>query len=372
MARNDTYKNARNSSFELLRIISMLLIVFYHFAIHGGFKFDVSISITHFWYNFIRMGGKVGVDLFILISGYYLIANKEVAISIDKVIKYIGQVFFYSVVIFIVGCLVDISNWGIKSFIKAFFPISFSTWWFASSYFVMYLLHPYINKLLINIDKSLYQKLLALLIICWSIVPTLTTASYGGNALWFVTLYALSGYIRLYGLNSKFTAKYYFLFFLVCSCLTYLSSVIFILLGNKWSVFAKYVPYFFGEAKITTLLISVSLFMTFAMLKLNYCKWINVLGSATFGVYLIHDNTIIRSFLWINLFKNAHYQERLVLIPYSLIVVAAVYIICTCIELLRQAFIEKPLVAAITFCFTKTMIPFKKSTIKLRDFVFGE
>lgn len=42
------------------------------------------------------------------------------------------------------------------------------------------------------------------------------------------------------------------------------------------------------------------------------------------------------------------------------------------IELLRQAFIEKPLMTAITFCFTKKMVPFKKTTIKMRDFIFGK
>lgn len=39
----------RNSSIELLRIISMILIVFHHFAFHGGFKWQTnSVTISHF------------------------------------------------------------------------------------------------------------------------------------------------------------------------------------------------------------------------------------------------------------------------------------------------------------------------------------
>ena len=67
----------RNSAIELLRIISMIMIVFHHFAVHGGFDFGASLSPTHFWYNFILMGGKIGVNVFVLISGYYLIDNDK-------------------------------------------------------------------------------------------------------------------------------------------------------------------------------------------------------------------------------------------------------------------------------------------------------
>lgn len=49
----------RNSNIELLRIISMLLIVSHHFSVHGDF--DSLDSITMFnkvWLQFIQLGGK--------------------------------------------------------------------------------------------------------------------------------------------------------------------------------------------------------------------------------------------------------------------------------------------------------------------------
>lgn len=365
--------NVRNSAMELLRIISMIMIVFHHFAVHGGFSFGTTLSIPHLWYNFIIMGGKIGVDIFVLISGYFLINNDSKTFVVNKIIKFIGQVFFYSVGIFVVCGLTGIIDWSIKSLIKATLPITFSQWWFASTYFVLYLLHPYLNKLLRSIEKPIYQRFLLLLVVCWSIIPTFTTSSFQSNSLWwFFTLYSIAGYIRLYGLNRKFTTKHYFLFYLISSALTYSSSIIFTVFGSKWDIFAKHITYFYGQEKLTILSVSLCLFMCFATLKMNYHKWINMMASATFGVYLIHDNNIIRKSLWIDWFRNAEYQDSLLLIPYSILVVAAVYIVCTAVDLLRQYIVEIPCMKVVKHYSHRAIKPLENLTSILVDLIFGK
>lgn len=363
----------RNSAIELLRIISMIMIVFHHFAVHGGFDFGVSLSPTHFWYNFIVMGGKIGVNIFVLISGYYLIDNDKKIFDVNKILKFVGQVWFYSVAIFIIILMTVGVDLSVKEIIKTLFPITFSRWWFASTYFVLYLVHPYLNKLLHSLDKYLYQKLLLLLIVCWSIIPTLTTSSFQSNSLlWFITLYAISGYIKLYGLNIKFSTKHYFFAFLISMTLTYSSSVALMLLGNKWSFLTNYITYFYGQEKLTVLLISLCLFMCFSTLKMNYHKSINILASATFGVYLIHDNHIIRQLLWIDWFENARYQESLFLIPYSIMVVVVVYIVCSLVDLIRINTIEKPCMKLVKRYSGKMMEPFERIVTLFKNFIFGK
>lgn len=368
----DTKKrNERNSAIELLRILSMIMIVFHHFACHGGFEWGTTISITRLWYNFIVMGGKIGVNIFVLISGYYLVSNESEIFDINKVIKFVGQILFYSVGIFVACKLTGIAHYDVKALIKVFFPITFSQWWFASTYFVLYLLHPYLNKLLKNLEKSLYQSLLLLMVVCWSIIPTFTTSSFQSNPLlWFVTLYSIAGYIRLYGVNGRFTSKQYFLFYVICSILTYSSSVI--LLRSKRSLFSGYSTYFYEQEKLTILLISLCLFLCFLTLKMNYHKWINTLASATFGVYLLHDNSVIRKLLWIDLFNNAKYQESLFLIPYSIIVVIIVYVIFSLIDLLRQKVIEIPCMKFVKK-YSNIIITFMGKRVNLlKVFIFGK
>lgn len=351
----------------------MIMIVFQHFGFHSGFAWEIdSTTITHFWYNLIIMGGKIGVNLFVLISGYFLINSKGPLFNFKRILKFWGQVFFYSVTIFLIFGVCGMIDLNMKAAIKNLFPITFSSWWFASTYFVLFLIHPFLNQLLHSLDKKTYQWLLVLLVICWSIIPTFTGQQFQANLLlWFITIYAIGGYARNYGFNPKFSSKHYFGLWFVFSALTYLSTVVFTIMGVRWSFFASHATYFYGQKRISTLLISLTLFMAFATLKMRYHRWLNVIASATFGVYLIHDSEIIRPVLWESVFKGAQYQDSITLIPYSIVAVSAVYLVCTIIDLLRQRLFEKPYMAIVNRYSKSWLKPFDTICSFFKNIVFG-
>lgn len=352
----------RNSSIELLRIISMIMITFHHFAYHGGFEWaENELTIPHYWYNFIVMGGKIGVDIFVLISGYFLINDKDSLFNFKRILKFWGQVFFYSIAIYLLFGILGTSEISIKSLIKECFPITFGSWWFASTYFVLYLIHPFLNKLLDALDKKMYQAFLVMIVTCWSIIPTVTEQECEGNGLlWFITLYAIAAYARKFEFNKRYSAKHFFIVGVIFSILIYLSSVTF------------HSTYFYGQNKLPILVVSVSLFMAFASLKIKYNKWINVIASATFGVYLIHDNKMIRPFLWLKIFKNYQYQHTNRIILYSIIVVAIVYVVCTIIDLLRQMIFEKPYMWVVNKYSQTWLRPFERLFELCKVLVFGK
>lgn len=351
----------RNSSIELLRIISMLMIVFHHFARHGEFQFwDYELSVPKLWYNFIIMGGKIGVNIFVLISGYFLINNNKNSFNFQRIKKTWDSVFFYSVgfeVFFVVLYFVVKERLDLSNLLNSFFPITTSQWWFASTYFVLYLIHPFLNKLLLSLDRKTYQTILLVAGFCWCIIPTFAKSSYESNSLlWFVFIYSLSGYIKLYGFNPKLKNYHYAATVLTVSALTYFSSVLISILGSKSDDFSLTSTYFYSTQSLPVLVISVCLFMTFATTNIKNSRLINTTASATFGVYLIHENHYLRNIFWQTIFKNSSYQNSIMIIPVSIVAVVSVYMICTVIELVRQLFIEKT--------FTKItdilLLPFKK------------
>lgn len=354
MTKEKKISRQRDSRFELLRIIAMLLIVFHHFATHGQFDFSDRYALPRFWYSFIFIGGKIGVDVFVLISGYFLTAKNDLYLDKEKVIKLWAQTVFYSVALYVVFCLIGKDSFHPMGWVQALLPVTYQCWWFVSTYFVLFLLHPYVNVLLHQLDQKQYRNMLALMLGCWCIMPTLTDKGFEGNdLLWFTTLYCLAGYIRQYGLFRRLRSRHWFAWFGLFTAITYLTCVAATLMGRTHSVFAYKAMYFYGQNKITMLLISVSLFMAFATMKMKYHKWINVLGGAAFGVYLIHDHASVRSFLWIDLFHNATFWDTDLIVPYSICTVFAVYIVCTILELLRQRVLEKPFMHMVHRCLQK-------------------
>ena len=354
----------------------MLAIVSYHFAYHGGFKYDTQIiTLPRLWYLFLEMGGSFGVNVFVLISGYFLSNDKNGCIDSHRVLKFWGQVCFYSVTIFVISCGLGICKLSPVSIVKTIFPITWEKWWFASTYFVMYLMHPFVNRLLRQLDKRDFQKLLLFLVGIWCLIPTFTfqLEKFQSNYfLWFLTLYIIAAYVRSYDLNPKFTYKHYLFFFLLFSSLRYLSCIALAMIGVKIQIAGEYRLVFYNMQSVLTLVSSLSVVMVFKNTKVGYNRWINLVASATFGIYLIHDSELIRTVLWNDLFKSSSLQGTVLLIPYSIVVTILVYMVCTLIELFRQRNAEKWYLPILCRCYDCLV---EKGTLiigETKEIVFGK
>lgn len=60
-------KPARESGLELLRIIAMLMIILHHVILYTGF--NITSEGVFKLANVLKNGGKLGVDIFVLIYG---------------------------------------------------------------------------------------------------------------------------------------------------------------------------------------------------------------------------------------------------------------------------------------------------------------
>ena len=332
-------KAKRQSNFELLRIISMILIIAHHYAIHGGFELSKqAFSAQLFFLQVLSYGGKLGVNLFVLISGYFLVTSR---CKLKKTVNLWMKVTVFSACIAIFFYAMGTFSISNKALFQSFFPIIYNSYWFATAYFVIYILSNYINKLIYAIDRKELFQLILILVVLLSVLPTFFKATTPfSNTFWFLLLYLIAAYIRLYNptwLNKKYCLVLGIGFYGLCL----LSCLLFDLFAMRWSVFSKYETYFSGMNMTTTLITSVLLFAGFKNLSMNFSPVINTIAASTFGVYLIHDNRYMRWFLWGKLFRNADFYNSSFLVLHAFVAIGLTFVVCTLGDLIYRKLIEQ-------------------------------
>lgn len=126
----------RNSSIEIVRIIAMMFIIMGHLAGHGILKVTTTDSfemwlggatLNKLFAILLIPGGRVGVALFFLISGYFQICKSTV--SVKKVVE---ETIFYSIFLQVIALILKIGSLG--SLIRSFLPIASGNWWYVLSH----------------------------------------------------------------------------------------------------------------------------------------------------------------------------------------------------------------------------------------------
>ena len=94
-------RQRRDSNFEILRIIAMMMVILQHIAVYGGWPMDINqtfdLGVNSFFIQFIYHFGKIGVWIFVLITGYFMISSKSSVVP--KYLKLWLQVLMTSLVI---------------------------------------------------------------------------------------------------------------------------------------------------------------------------------------------------------------------------------------------------------------------------------
>ena len=342
-----TNNKLRSSSFELLRIISMLLIVAHHFVVHGKFDLTSTFNKNIFFLQSLSMFGKLGVNLFVLISGYFSCMQPSPPhIKFSKLIKLEIEVIFYSILIGIIFYnFFPSSDFGFKELLKTFTPLRSNCYWFYRSYFVLYLINSFLNSFIKVIDKTELKKIILTIFILWVLLPFFPNipAIEMSNLTWFIFLYLCAAYIRYYKEDFNRSISFYSIFTISVFLLIILSVFLFDFLGKWKQKFLSNYDYFLPMNSIFIFILSISTLILFSKINIGNIKWINIISSATFGVYLIHDNKLMRNFLWVKIFKNQSYTNSNKLVLYSIAVILIVYILCTLIDLIRIHILEKPI-----------------------------
>lgn len=330
----------RNSSLELLRIIAILFIIISHYSAHGaasvvGVEFSLNRFITS-----ITNVGNLGAVIFVIISGYFLINS---TFKVKKAVQLITQVLFYSIVLFILSVVFGARELSISNIITALFPATMSLYWFFTAYILLYIFSPFINKMLNSISRSSHFKMNIIMLICWSVIPTVTNINLMSNELTqFFMFYSIGAYLRKYPDNVVNKNKNRFIILTACALTLVLSSVVLIKISEYMGADKDYSTYFYYRHSIFVIGIAVSLVASFAKIKPFSSKVINTISSCVFGIYLIHDNRFFRYFMWLEIFDTDKYAATNYMLLHIIACAVIIFAVGCVIELTRKNLIEKP------------------------------
>ncbi|MCI1366271.1 MAG: acyltransferase family protein [Lactobacillus crispatus] len=332
----------RNSNLELLRIISMFLIILGHFAWQTKWNFNSSDSIIHIgMLHSLWIGGKLGVNIFVLISGYFLINSK---FKLKSFITVWLTSYMYAWVIFIGYSVFVEHTISLKLLIKTIFMGSAGYLnWFVTAYLIMYAFHPFINKLIHSLTNKEFILFLGLGIVVFSIFETVfrnpSVGTTGDDAIWIILVYCVGAFIRLNEEKLKTITNAKLLSTVIESLLLSLISIF----GLDYINFFKHISSsdhfyakFVGGTSPLQLLTAVAIFLIFIKMQPHYSKITNTVAKTTFAIYLIHANTIIVDWLWNDIVRGQRFENTPLVFGYAFIVAVTIFVSCAVIEFLRE------------------------------------
>lgn len=332
----------RESNIELLRIICMIGIIAHHCVVHGG-----SINMEYCTNKVISIlllpAGKIGFTCFLAISTWYLVDSEFKTI---RFIKMWLEVFFYSVLFSIIAFVVT-DTFTIKSFFSALLPIAGNSHGYASSYLLLYLLIPFLRKITKNITR--FQARMLLVILFYAQILSQIIGYINGyyqsiysEILLFVFCYFLSLNLKRWPIKIIYDKVICGLLF--ASIWLMISHIFYSQVrGNSRGLFEFISAITKDESSILYLLAGYALFFFFKNISIKHNTIINTIATTTFGILLIHDHNFFRGIVWNNIFKcsNWYYSNHFFL--KILLCVCNIFIMCGCIDYLRQICFEKPL-----------------------------
>ena len=305
-----TERKARNSSFELMRIMSMLMVCAFHWQLHGyGDKIPQSELCINQVISFcLGSWGILGVNLFFLLSFYFLI-KKENA-NYKRVLALILRVSFYGTVVYGVCCLLKITNFSVVQIGMSFLGVFAYQYWFITVYVIIAVISPMINKLLASLEKKE-----SIILLCILLYSTYIISWAMGTELVGRLSCGLSLYVLLYVLEKKVEVNY-FDKFRKFSIVVFIGGIIFeialsYIATDKNPIFYKFIEKVQTTASPYILVLSVLVFYSFKNWNFKENRIINTIGKYSAGAYLLHGGAgFIKDYLWDGLFKAGEYYTK--------------------------------------------------------------
>jgi len=314
-----TQKKTRDSNMELLRITAMLLIMVVHANFRALPKPDalaIAANPSSAFLQFMAEGFSiVGVDVFVMLSGWYGIRPRLVRFS-----ELLFQLLFFGLL-----CL------GIEYAVsgqmpsRAFFTVLLldpGAYWFVKVYMALYLLSPVLNIFADTASRRQFKTVLLSVfafqfIFGWLFEAT-TWIGAGYSLSWFICLYLLARYMRVHQpWFTRFRRSTDLGIYLGVAA--FLTMAVFIL--RHYNVGG--ILYFYNCPVVVVGAMYLLLF--FSKLSLH-SRMVNQVAISALAIYLTHSNSYLAKYYDGTIERWFCEESRPTFILYAFLLIAAVFV----------------------------------------------
>lgn len=335
-------------SMELLRIIAMMMVVMLHYLGKGKLLEPLTgeVSVNGYTAWILESFSIVAVNAYMLISGYFLVNSR---FRISRVIELICQVLFYTIMVemVLIACgFVEKDVLTLNRLLELVFPLQMEHYWFITAYIIMYLFSPILSTAVQHMEQKQLRNTILLLLLFFSLSKSVLPVQLmmdrkGYDCIWFICVFLVAAYIRLYGLPFFQKGKYrgwicYVAGILGIMAVTLVVRFIYLKTGS--------LDHFIGSAfhynHIFNLLAAIGLFYAFLRMEISteglMAKMVYRIAPYTLGVYLLHEQIDMRN-LWPGWLGASGEGNVFLFVGRALLAVLVVFCVGVLIDMIRKA-----------------------------------
>ena len=301
---NTDSKAKRQPGIEVLRMLAMYLIVLGHYLYNyvktgeALSTFDVAQpaqAISYALTETMIVFTSTGVDLFVLITGFFLVSRP--VFRIKGMLSVALTTIFYAVGVFVLFCLTGRHGFALKELLLNLSPIPVHQYWFVAKYLGLMLVAPFLSLLALQLSRKGYQLLLLVLFVLFFEWPFGELFGGGMSLNWFCFLFLVGGYLSRHGIPSWLSAHTGWGIVAVAAAIFALHTATNLLAWQKTG--APFVLKYDGNHSFTFFL-ALFIFVLFVRnpLQGRTVEGLARLAPYTFGVYLLHEHYLLKDVLW--------------------------------------------------------------------------
>ena len=332
----------RNSTFEILRIVAIIFIIISHYMIAARDSGTASNEIIILANNFVL--GDIGVALFMFISGFFL--RKSERIDPWHIVKIVLEYYFYIFLLYGLSFAFTDKAFSSDELLNTFLSLFLDKLWFVPAYLLVYIFHPFINKLFKDDNYKLSISFMITITIVWSIIPSFTAATFYLNRfLSVLCLYCYGAFLKqAKDTNQKwFNKKTGWLLFLINFGIIFIFQLVMSLVSITHIDMAYMISWFISRHSIFMILMISGLMILIAFAKPLYSRVINFLAAYTLGIYLLHEYDGLKNYYWYQVFRVQNYCFDANILWHLLMCVSLIFFIGLAVDVIRKYALETPL-----------------------------